>query len=331
MTFVLLFTKSSYVSSSSFDQSSIHPPTSVLRAYAEKKMMNDPTPTTYTLTRKETGHFILKHALLFLQLNNDDEKAGAIPIDKEFDPECLPVEDTNTYQEHSSDEWLEVVKEYNRKFPIVKNIPGVGIIGLKSFNVKAFDGVIKFKITNRRLSLLIHGSTEKSNCIYEKGSSYKDTSVMTLKVKIGDFEFTKKDKIQIKKSMFDLFGSNEPKYERQIINLPVLSSVNVKLKLAIDANIVKSTSDVDENGHYLWKVDKKKDINVCVPDIVAAGLSSFTIKVITFLNPFGGKFYHQSVTLQFDFFAFYTTVWHILIYKLCFSLKKNEKNQVRLI
>ena len=61
----------------------------------------------------------------------------------------------------------------------------------------------------------------------------------------------------------------------------MLSSVNVNLAIAVDANI-----HVDTDGQ--WQVRKEKDVHVCVPSIVAGVLPGWAIKMVTKLNPFGG-------------------------------------------
>jgi len=247
----------------------IQPPLFVLRAHQHKVLTNDPSPLIHTLSHEEAAAFILHHANLFLQL---DEKQ----IDEKLDPECVPVPDVpdqHKYIDHTEQEWATELNNFKKKYPIVKHIPGIGILGIKSFNVKTFDGFISFKITKDHIRLLVHGSTGVSNCIYGKGKDYTDTNVMTLKIRLGKFEFLKKQKIET--STFLGFGKQ---YAQQITSLPLMSSVNIKLRVAIDANI--------QFEGQQWKVVKGQDVHVCVPSVVAAGLSDWTIKLLTFINPF---------------------------------------------
>ena len=240
--------------------SNINLPERVLRSFQNKHQQ------TLALTSKESIDFLQNNILSFLE-----EKVFTTSTDIDYDPtdpECLIVKDTNKYEDHSDEEWQQEIERIKGKYSIFKLIPGVGIFGMTEFQLKKFDGRIIFKITADHVQLLLHGAEGISN-IPENGQG---CNVMGIDVLIGDFEFLKKKKI-LKEHWF-----GKPEFVKQAMTLPVLSSINIKLQLAIDANI-------HLNQDNEWKVVKGKDVNVCIPSIKAAGMPAWTIKALTAVIP----------------------------------------------
>ena len=249
----------------------IAPPSRILRAFHRKQQTKDDTTDSHILTTDEAAAFITTNALdlLLLQQRRND---GSTTIDA-ADPECVVEEDESEYLDHTDEEWTVEIKKFQEKYPIVKVIPGVGILGMQSFSLKRFDGFIEFKITRERVRLLVHGSKGTSNCGQQSVTDMEKVNAMVLKVNIGKFEFLKKQKIlETSRSVMNFFAKHE-EWVTQVISLPLLSNVNVKIKIAIDANIVF------ENDQ--WTVKKGEDVSVCVPSVKAAGMSEWTIKMLT--------------------------------------------------
>jgi len=210
----------------------INLPERVLRSFRNKHQQ------TLALTNKESIDFLQNNILSFLE----EKVFTSTDIDYDpTDPECLPK--TDKHEDYSDEEWQKEIERIKRKYKnkIFKSIPGIGIVGMTEFQLKKFNGKILFKITADHVQLLLHGAEGISN-IPENGQG---CNVMGIDVLIGDFEFLKKKKI-LKEHWF-----GKPEFVKQAMTLPVLSSINIKLQLAIDANI-------HLNQDNEWKVVKGK-------------------------------------------------------------------------
>ena len=85
-------------------------------------------------------------------------------------------------------------------YPVCKELPGVGVLGLKDLVLKDFNGLIHLKILGKQVRLVARAAEQEEGRtanVCEHGC-HKDTDTMVLRLKLKDYKLAKFEKEFVK-------------------------------------------------------------------------------------------------------------------------------------
>ena len=200
-------------------------------------------------------------------------------------------------QPHCEKEWDKIVSQTCASYPVCKELPGVGVLGLKDLVLKDFNGLIHLKISGKQVRLVARAAEQEEGRtanVREHGC-HKDTDTMVLRLKLKDYKFVKFEKEFVKCSTIGSMFGAKGSFETQVMTLPaglstMMGPFTLTIRLALDARLTRNPQTGEWSAKHIPKGEtapsQGPSPHVCVRPIsintLGMKLGTSLIKVLTF-------------------------------------------------